>query len=257
MQDRAEAIAQMKDAYADMLDVSEDAFKNIPDFLESTENLELMKQAANGVAGAYEQLQQNLQHEIIVKAGMDDSEFQSKYGALLSQIDTGLKDIEVGASLNDAPFIDALNNMINAMHLTEAEAEALIGTLGIDADVEQVEVAEPQETKYVDAIPEVTPKPVYSSVFTDTGMGETNVGSVPEIHYDLREQSEKTEGKKTTTMLRIKNAKKAAGGNFKYSNAKHGGGSQGPNASKGGGGGGGSSPKKKIVTMISKNVLRI
>ena len=55
------------------------------DFVTNTQNLQLMKQAAEGNIDAYERLQERVQQSIAVEVGFDDSKFQQGFNELLNQ----------------------------------------------------------------------------------------------------------------------------------------------------------------------------
>lgn len=75
MQDVAEAIVGMKDAYGDLLDIDGSALSE--DFLTDANNLELMKQAVEGNEDAYNQLQLAATRDYLIKMGVDSTEVDS------------------------------------------------------------------------------------------------------------------------------------------------------------------------------------
>lgn len=258
IQDQAEAMAQLKDAYSDMLDLNFGSLSE--DFLSNAQNLEWMKQAAEGSEEAYNNLMAAAQNDIRAQVGLDTSEFDAKFAELDGRIQAGIKDIEVGAYVDDSQAIQAMNELINAAEMTAEQATDLLASMGVDAEVEQVEVPETQKQALIDAVPDITTESVEVPNVVQDGTGGTTVDSttvqVPTINYEPVKATETEEGEKMTTMLRVKSARKSSGGNFKFSNSKHGGGTQGSNGPSGGGkkggGGGGSKEKKKTVKEHKK-----
>ena len=59
----------MDKAYSDMLDLDYDSLSN--DFLTNAENLELMRQAAEGSEEAYNELAARAEDDLLIQAGID------------------------------------------------------------------------------------------------------------------------------------------------------------------------------------------
>jgi predicted nuclease with TOPRIM domain len=74
LQEQAEIIEDVRNAYADLLDIDGSTLSD--DFLSSTENLELLKEAAYGSLEAYDALRMAVAKDIWVKCGLDASDFE-------------------------------------------------------------------------------------------------------------------------------------------------------------------------------------
>jgi sialic acid synthase SpsE len=77
LQDQAKIIDDLKESYADMLDIDMDVLSD--SFLRNAKNLELMAKAANGSEEAYRQLQAVAAQDILMTLGLDDSEAMTKF----------------------------------------------------------------------------------------------------------------------------------------------------------------------------------
>ena len=247
IQDAAQAGAELQDVYSDLLDLP---FENLsPDFTQNIDNLQLLKQAANGSEQAYEQLRQAAMQDILAQVGLDDANFQSTFNTLQNQINNGIDDLEIGAFIDDTQAIQAMNELINAAGMTADQATDLLASMGVDADVESISVPEDQKQGFIDAVPNVEYQDVeVPTIIPDLLMGGSTLGSgstvkVPTITYDGVPDTKEASGEKTATVLRVTSARKSSGGNFKFGQSSHGGGSKTPKSSGGGGGGGGKKPK--------------
>lgn len=246
--DHAQTAEQLQNVYSDLLDLP---FDNVlsDSFLQNVDNLNLLKQAANGSEQAYNQLMQAAQQDIIAHVGIDDeslSQFNTDLATIENQINAGIDDLQIGAFVDDTQAIQAMNQLINAADMTAAQATDLLASMGVDAEVESIQVPENQRQGLIDAQPNVTHTPVQVPTIVQDGLGGTTVNEttvdVPSINYipvtDIAEQ----QGSKTATVLRVKSARKSSGGDFKYRNASagnKGGGKKSGGGKKGGGGGSG------------------
>ena len=250
----AEAVKGLRDAYADMLDIDGSSLSE--DFLTNAENLELMKQAANGSEEAYNALQQAVANDIIAHCDIDDTVFQEKYNDLQSKLDSiNFNDIEIGASLNNTPAITAMEELINAAGMTAAQATDYLASMGIDAEVEEQETNSEEENVYTAATPKESDTKVIRGTNPITGTEQDFI--FPGVDYDVEPKPIKTKKQNKAFALKISNAKKSSGGKFKYKHSSNGGGSTGSGSgskgSKGGGGGGGGSKPKAVDK--SKNIV--
>ena len=252
--DQAEAIAGLRDAYADLLDFPEDAFSD--QFLTSADNLNLLKEAANGSTEAYDQLMQAAQQDIATQVGLDTTAFDDAFNALMDQYYQGqnLDDMQIGASLNDEGFLQGLTDMVNAANMSAEQATAYLASMGVDAEVIEQDNEAEESSETMDYQTEVTGHQHVSSgdqVLTQSGpfMVQTPVQQRVtgwEQKVKAIPNPTKTKKQNKSFALKVTSAKKSSGGGFKYSNApgkkspsKKGGGGGG---GKGGGGGGGSKP---------------
>ena len=262
MQDYVDIVDDLKDAYADLLDLDWDDFSD--SFLQSAENLDLMKEAAEGSEEAYDQLMQAVQQDIEdqtinVRADLDASDFYAKKDALLAEMDAlNFQELEIGANLDIGNFLSACEEMINAAGMTADQATAYLASMGIDADVQEHEeqMTETQELpNYTVTMTPVTGN--YAIPYGDgsyfAGVAEGEVINQSQTYNPSIETLTTTKTVKTPT-LEVKSANKSSGGGYKYNNASHGGGGSNPNRGKGGGGGGGGGqkPKKPMKPFKSK-----
>lgn len=261
LQDKAKAANQLADAYGDLLDI--DGSQLSASFLESTENLDLMKAAIEGNSEAYDQLQQKMGEDIIAHlefAPDDLSNFYNELDIIKGMLDRrNFDDLEIGAELNDQAFLNELTNMVNAAHMTAEEATAYLASMGIDAEIEEQQVDEEEVNETPDFVPHIT------EMEHASGQAYRMNGTEPEavpldyqfygVTYEPKPNDLITKKQAKGFTLKVKSAKKSSGGDFKYKHSNHGGGANGAgntrgSGGKGGGGGGGS--KKKTVKEHKK-----
>lgn len=223
VQKQAEAVQDLDGAYSDLLDIDYNSLST--DFLSNAQNLDLMKKAAEGSEEAYKELQARAEDDLWIKAGIsiDDTEAWDTINSLQDQIHNSIDDIQIGAYIDDAQAIAAMNELINMADMTAQKAENKLAGMGIDAEVESITI--PEDNTYAGAQAVVENEPINWKMPLQGG-GEGS-GTVPTIKYAPLPQISK--GEKTTTVLRVKNARKSSGGNFKYKNSNVG------SSNKGGG----------------------
>ena len=225
--DMAKAIGEMDKAYSDMLDIDPGSLSE--GFLQNAKNLELMKEAAEGSEKAYAELQARAEDDLLIQAGIDpNSDIWGEINSLQDTIHSGIDDIEVGASIDNTQAIQAMNELINMAGMTAEEATNYLASMGVDAEVEQIEV--PEDQTYAGATATVQNIPISWSMPLEAG--GSGSGSIPSITYAPQEIP--VEGTKTATALRVTSAKKSSGGGFKHSNSSAG---SGRGSRRGGGGG--------------------
>lgn len=197
---------------------------------------------------------------------------------MINEVDGYYAAAEVGAELDDADFIAALEEMINAAGMTADQATAALSAMGVDAEIESE--TETQETPATAV--GLTAVPYTESVtgqFPVANLGTTAAGAkislpttqpftatFPAVRYVPQEVdassvmgisgfSLKTTsgGKSSGGNLSIKSAKKGNTGGSKFRNASHGGGASG------GGGGGSCFVAGTSVSMLGyyKNIEEI
>lgn len=231
IQEVAEVTEDLADAYGDLLDMDNSSFST--GFLRDTDNLKLMKKAAEGSAEAYETLQQKARQDI--EAHIDSTnleEFKSQLSEVESAMDAmQFQDLEIGANLNIDGFLQSLTNMVNAAEMTKEQAESYLSSMGIDAEVEEHETT--QDLVKNNLIPSVE-YPTSMEVPTMAG-GATTTVKVPSLLYEAVPQTYQDTYSAPT--LKVTSATKSSGGNFKFKQSSHGGGTKNPKKSSGGGGG--------------------
>lgn len=238
--EQAEALKEIRNNFNDILDMPFDTLSD--EFVNSRENLDLMKEAAEGNEEAYNDLLAAANQDILTTVGLDDVDFQTKYADIKGKVDAGLQDIQAGAYIDDSQAIQAMNELINSADMTAQQATDLLASMGVDAEVEQVDV--PANSEYAGADASITYDYAESP---DLLVGGTTTTSIPVPNITYTATPEVVPGEMTATALRVKSARKASGGGIKQNLAPSGGGG----GSKGGGGGGGSKPKHQTVKHVS------
>lgn len=234
IQDQAEAIKEMRDAYGNMLDIDGDSLS--AEFLTNAENLRLMQEAANGSEEAYNELQEAAAQDILVQCGIDTTQFEQDKAWLNSVIvdGTSFPDLEVGASLNDAAFLQELSNMVNAAGMTAEQATDYLSTMGVDAEVVTNTETTPEMNTVISGY---TPVISWDSRSFNIGPAEFDY-KVPKLSFKTQTEQIPTGKQIAANSLKVTSANKSSGGGFKHKNSSHGGGSKGGGKSGGGGGGG-------------------
>ena len=262
----SEAMAGMKDALGDVLDVESDLISS--DFVEG--HLEDIQKAATGDAEAIDRLRAAMDEEVIANITLGQGqEFIDK----VNEIDTkvhdlaaNLPDIEVGAVLQDQAFLDAANNLVEQAGMTADEANAYFAGIGYEPvySVEDVDTSADGSN--------------YETTTTTTGMGISKDKSMTldlgvlgkhdiPAPYMKTETTTKslppTKAEGTTRLMSISGdgtppkikgmRKKATGSMNNYSSSNSGGKAPGS-----GGGGGGSAPKQNNGTkkVLSEELER-
>ena len=230
------ATKEMDEAFSDMLDLDYGSLSK--KFLTNAENLELMREAAEGSEEAYNKLRDIAEDDLLIQAGIkvDDTQAWDAINNLQNIVHNSIDDIEIGANIDDTNAIAAMNRLINAAGMTAEQATNYLASMGVDAEVEQVSVPETQT--YAGAI--ATVEPEYFSWELPAEAGGSGNGFVPSIIYT--DQPMPVEGTKMATALRVTSAKKSSGGGFKINQSSAGG--------SGGKGGGGGSKQKETKKKV-------
>lgn len=256
-QDQAEAMDGLRDAYADLLDMDGSALPET--FLKSTENLNLMKAAAEGSEQAYDQLMQKAQQEIAAKVGLDTTAFQAGFDYLMACYYEGqnLDDLKVGASLDNTEFLNGLTEMVNAAGMTAQEATNYLASMGVDAQVIEQDTEAEEKSEAMQYHSTLTPKTqtAKDTVLSNSGgqlSGTTVEQSVTSWDQVVEAIPVPGTAKKQNKAfsLKVTSAHKSSGGGMKFKHASNGGGSKGGSSGKGGkgrGGGGGGGGKGKAA----------
>jgi hypothetical protein len=138
-----EALGDVRKAYSQMLDISTEDLSE--EFLTSAENLNLMKEAANGNLEAITQLRENAAKMVIdeVELPEDASDnLKAQYQTLIDQVENSeeFEDLEIGASIDDTAFVDTLNAMLANGTMTIEEVQKVLNSLGFEPEVGYKEV---------------------------------------------------------------------------------------------------------------------
>jgi TP901 family phage tail tape measure protein len=238
-----EALNDMRDAVADLLDVEEDAIDS--DFLTNLNNLRLIEQAAKGNADAIEKLRDAYADEILLDIAADnlleDSEIQSLKDKL-NGLQNEMPDFDVGR-INDEEFIKSCEQLIADAGMTAEQANKMFAAMNIEPEYETtedtVEVKKPItrtitiNNSKMSQLPDGTEVPI-----TDTSTYSYIDGYVP-IKETILKVAMGVNGKSP----KIKGLTKKATGAMNNSSS----------INKGGKSGGGSKPQKVEKTKNEKD----
>ena len=131
LQDRAEAVADLKETYSDFLDLGTDVSDQ---FAENTDNLDLMAEAAQGDVDAYNELLAAASEDIAVNVyGIDESSAALQQMSDYLQSDA-FQDVEIGMAIDDQAFYDALNQMSADAGWTAEDMESYLSDIGCSID---------------------------------------------------------------------------------------------------------------------------
>lgn len=254
LQEQAEIMDDLRDAYADLLDLDGSSLSDT--FLQSADNLELMRKAIDGDIDAYNQLLENAGEQILIDCGIDTTQFEADKVHIDSLInEVNWDDINVKATVEYSEFLNGLSDIVNAANMTAAQATDYLASMGIDAEVEAVksEATDRREVNNLIAHPVDNITEGF-----DPASGNPVTYNFPSVTY-TSEPADIIENKESTAFtLRVKSAHKSSGGGFKFNQAKSGGGSAGKarRAGKGGGGGGGGGKQPSTEKYIQKQADR-
>ena len=246
----AEYMDEIKEAYGNMLDIDGSLLGD--SFASSAENMEDMKKALEGDEEAYQRLLDAAQQEIETTLNLEgNEEFQAELGEVEAAMsEMNFEDIEVGASLDNAGFLQALTDMVNAAGMTADQATSYLASMGVDATVKPGEPVTTTDTVAKGADLSITQQPATITTITPDGNGgitTTNVtGTYPDISYSEGPAVE-VEKKTTGVGLEVTSANKSSGGAVKTAGGGGGGGSKG--------GGGGKKSEKKKVDKVKKSAV--
>ena len=131
-QEYLDALSGMRKAMSQLLDISEDYVSS--NFLN--ENLELIGKAAEGDAEAIDNLRTALAKDVVMNLKLNDESFRddllSKVQSWQAELDS--RNLEVGATFDDASMIAAMNKMIADVGLTVDQVNALFDSMGFEAN---------------------------------------------------------------------------------------------------------------------------
>lgn len=227
-----EMIENTKDALGDLFDLTDEQKDSISqEFLESSENAELMKNAIEGDTEALNQLREAFAEDTInnivkLKPEIDDQAFEEIKAEFRNNIEglaAELPNVEVGASLDDSQYIAGLNQMIADGKISGDEATKALSAYGIKAEL--TETSQPIKLFEGFSVPEVDLGP----------LGKIGGGTFPGITLPIN--------KPVLQLAQVTNGggggagPRGGGGSSKSSSPT-------PKSSGGGGGGGGGGGSK-------------
>lgn len=157
-QEYAEAMYGMRDAIADVYDVSMDYISN--DFIN--EHLKEIEQIANGSEEAIESLRHAVGEEIIVNILLQNEvdetmleNFKNQFISIREQIETAMSGIKVGEDLDTSSFIDKLNTMIRETGMSMEQVNSLMASLKLEPEFTTQEMSVPKKEKITQTVHEV------------------------------------------------------------------------------------------------------
>ena len=148
-EDLAKTTKELRNTYEDLLDLDTDSLSDA--FIVDPSNLESLEAAINGDIDAYWDLWEAAQTDILIQAGMDDTQAYEAAANLRSILyDNGWDDIEIGASLTGKEeLLAAFEDIINAAGMTADQAQQYLASMGVDAEVkEESEITEDEKEAY-------------------------------------------------------------------------------------------------------------
>ena len=123
--DKSSLLPTLKNVYADLLDLDEAALSN--DFLLSSENLNLLTEAAQGVDGAYDSLLEKAKNSIIIEIKANYAWDDTLWNNFETQVQSRIDSLDVGQVIKDNE--DALFTTASALYKNLIECEVPITTI--------------------------------------------------------------------------------------------------------------------------------
>ena len=258
----SEAMAGMKDALADVLDVESDLVSN--DFV--VDHMEDIEKAATGDADAIDRLRAAMDEEIITNITLGQSE---EFIAKVNELDAKVHEladnapvVEVGAILDDADFLAAANNLVEQSGMTADEANAYFAGIGYEPVYSTEDIDNSAEVPNSLTRTSVA-KIDWESADVDLGLFGTHQIKLPAVTTKTESVAQDPTSADGTMRLtsfsgdgkppQIKGMrKKATGSQNNYSSSNKGGGSPGGGSKSGGG----STPKAKEKFKVDKDQLK-
>lgn len=233
IQEQAEAMDGLRDAYADLLDLDGSSLSS--DFLTNTENLDLMKAAIDGDIDAYDELMSRAGQDIIAHMTLDYAQFESDLALVQNELDDmNFQELEIGANLDTGNFLQACTDLVNNAGMTAQQATDYLASMGVDAEVVQTKTTATDQHQYTGARANVTTESVQG---TDPITGQPMTYTFPTVTYDTVPVTGDDIQDNTAFSLKVISANKSSGGGFKFKNSSNGGGSAGNNRRSSGSGG--------------------
>lgn len=229
IQQIAEIIGPLRDAYADLLDLEGSSLSD--DFLQNAENLALMKAAIDGNIESYEELRAIAAQDIIAHITFDSeqafSDFQDAYQSVFDWIQNNDFDtkIHIGANLDQDQLLSALTDLINATQMTAAQASDLLhSAFGIDAEVIHEEKPVTTKQEWMGATSQISN--IRIPGFNPLN-GTQTTWTIPSVRYKEAPLTTETTQMVAGTGLKIINARKTTGGKIKWTHSSQGAGHAG------------------------------
>lgn len=152
--------------------IEEDAFSD--EFINSDKAQEALQDVANGVDGAIEKFKALTEVYVLKNKGLNIkvAKDYSSWDALEQDlIQLNQQDIEIGATIDDAPALDALTEMMEAAGMTVDQIQEALNSLGWEPEVDYIQMTAAQAAK--------THNYGFTEVPKMTGYGQWSVDRVP------------------------------------------------------------------------------
>ena len=143
-----------RSAVADLLDINKDYVSG--DFIK--EHLAEIGQAAQGSATAIDSLRSELSEKVVAQIIVENGIPEADQADILASIDAlqaSIPDIEVGATINDGPFLDQIQNIIDQCGMTADQANAFLDTIGYEPTFETETKSVTRDTPVTQTVSEV------------------------------------------------------------------------------------------------------
>lgn len=216
-----QTLSKLRTHLEDILNIDDDSLSS--GFLESAENLDLMKRAAEGDVDAVEELRAAAATDIVQHANvyLNDENAREKLDELNNYlIDyANNNNLEIGANLDNTDFINSCNEIVAKAGMTATQAADYFKALGYDVKIENVD----QEDISYDS---------QNGYWTDPETGQQRIirGYVRKVHQE------------SVPVVKAITYNGSAGGTVQFENTK------GGKSRKPGGGSGGSQKQTKTDT---------
>ena len=223
IQQLAEVIQPLRDAYADLLDMDGSSLSN--EFLQNVQNLQLMKQAIDGNIDSYNELKQIAAEDIIAHLVFDTdqarTDFENEFNSILEWMQGHKAEFQVGASfMGQEAFINSLTNLINATQMTADKAQdLLLNAFGINAEVIQETHSEPVKRTITGYDYSINYQKVRG---TDPITRNDSTFVVPTAKPKIITEEITESVPAVGTALKILNANRSAGGEIKWKHSSQG-----------------------------------
>ena len=211
------AAEDLTKAYGNLFDI--DGTQLNKAFLESTENLALLKEATEGSESAYNKLFETMAKEqLIANIEFSDDYTANKANALWDSLQKEMQPLQIGTELDTKTIIPQLNQLINATEMTAKEAQQFLhDAYNVDAVVTEHKINTVETVNSTEFIPEVT-----NTTTEVPGFGVINGYIYRGVSVPERIESQKS-------VLTVDTAQKGSGtDNFKFKQSSHGGGGLNP-----------------------------
>ena len=132
----SKAIQSLRQDMSLLTGLEEDAFSD--EFINSKDTQQALADIANGVDGAVEKFRlMATMNQLQVKFKVDEGDLSNLYGQIEA---LNAQNIEIGTTINDAPALDALAELLNETGATADQMQAIFNALGWDPEIEYVPV---------------------------------------------------------------------------------------------------------------------